>query len=412
VSGLAQLPGFLQRQRWYAGKARRLRSADFEDAGALGYTLLALVRTRYSDGRAERYFVPLSYPSRELSDAGTSPAFGGALLAFLRSGGSLKTRFGSIRAFKLRELRHLPCEPLQREQSNTSFVYGGKLILKLFRRPSFEPNPELELGRWLTERKFAGTPALAGWLEYRRGSQTMTLGVLQELVRGGWDFCCLSRKLLKSRSKEYPKLAARLGRETADLHRALSGLGSRTLGRLDLLAMRRSMRAMARKALALHPAKKVVSREREILACFDALLSLKDAGKAIRCHGDLHLGQVLHTKERFYFIDFEGEPMRSPAERSMRRTPLYDVAGMLRSFDYAASAMKRSPKAAQDAYLDAYLSRMKGTGLLPKDPRPLLKTLMMEKALYELDYELNNRPSWANIPAEGILRVLDSSSRL
>ena len=201
--------------------------------------------------------------------------------------------------------------------------------------------------------------------------------------------------------------------------------------------LRLGLRAQARKALRLLRARlqalpkpvrpeaaRVLAAERRILALFDAALQRPLEARRIRAHGDLHLGQVLFTGKDFIFIDFEGEPARAPSERRLKRSPLYDAAGMLRSFHYAAQSARQerrfSEAAAElwaqqagDAFLKAYLSRAHTGGFLPSDPvqiQALLDVFCLEKALYELIYELNHRPAWVRIPLRGILRALEGSS--
>ena len=197
------------------------------------------------------------------------------------------------------------------------------------------------------------------------------------------------------------------------------------------------MRAQARKALRLlkerlhalpksarPEAAQVLAAENKVIALFGAALQHPIEARRIRCHGDLHLGQVLFTGKDFIIIDFEGEPARAPSERRLRRSPLYDAAGMLRSFHYAAQSVhfeRRSSEAAAErlaeeagaAFIKAYLSRARAGGFLPADPvqlRALLDAFCLEKALYELLYELNNRPAWVRVPLRGIIHALKGSS--
>jgi maltose alpha-D-glucosyltransferase/alpha-amylase len=174
-------------------------------------------------------------------------------------------------------------------------------------------------------------------------------------------------------------------------------------------------------------ARELLRAEDGLLARFKRIVDHKLSGRRIRGHGDYHLGQVLYTGRDFVIIDFEGEPARPMTERRFKRSPLRDVAGMLRSFDYAAAAALRSGRVraedvallrpaadawalwVQAAFLGEYLTIVAPANLLPRgdhDLRLLLDFLVLDKAVYELDYELNNRPGWVHVPLEGILRLL------
>ena len=178
-------------------------------------------------------------------------------------------------------------------------------------------------------------------------------------------------------------------------------------------------------------AEEITARQDRILKRFHGLIGKKLAAVRVRCHGDYHLGQVLFTGKDFVIIDFEGEPARSVTERRLKRSPLIDVAGMIRSFDYAAHAMLLGPRArstlrtedmpqlekwvrfwerwVSSAFLRAYLGRSKKSGLVPQVPEQLqllLTVFLLEKGIYEIGYELNNRPDWLRLPCEGVLALL------
>ena len=277
--------------------------------------------------------------------------------------------------------------PVQAEQSNTSVVYGGSLLLKLFRRLEEGVNPDLEIGRFLTEQAaFPQVPAAAGALEYVRGTaKPMTVGILQAFVPNegdAWKFTLDSLRTyldeVRTRQPEeneppvpphahllglaasdpppiaheligpYLETARLLGQRTGELHAALaSGDDPAFVPEPVTLHYQRSlyqsMRSMVAEVFRLVGARskavpqlvQVADLQQEILRRFQRLLDTKITGFRIRTHGDLHLGQVLYTGRDFVFIDFEGEPARPLSERRIKRTPLRDVAGMLRSFHYA-----------------------------------------------------------------------------
>ena len=370
------------------------------------------------------------------------------------------------------------------EQSNTNILYGDRMILKLFRRLEPGENPDVEIGRFLTE--VAHFPRIASFLgEIKVGSAggwSTTIAMLQQLVRNegdGWQWTLdeLSRfyetvagrpaprsegslpsfavdGAISSQAKEtaglYLEAAALLGRRTAEMHLALATetteeafraepssaedlardarrIDAQIHATLDALKLRMS----ALKELTADDAGTLLARRIELFERAHAITATAPAGLRLRIHGDYHLGQILRAKNDFVLLDFEGEPARSLVERRRKQSPLRDVAGMLRSFSYAAWSgldqyVQRHPdshralepwtrlwqNAASSAFLKAYrqtiTSPPAGTPhLLPALDQAdvLLNAYLLEKALYELLYELNNRPDWVRIPLAGILAL-------
>jgi maltose alpha-D-glucosyltransferase / alpha-amylase len=358
------------------------------------------------------------------------------------------------------------------------------VMLKLFRRLTAGINPDLEIGRQLTEHEsFAHVPKVAGALEYRCGSNhQFTVAILHEFVPNVGDAWTttldeLGRYFERVQSQTpdallqldsplelldaelpplaqetiggYLSLAELLGRRTAELHVTLSkteggpAFAPEPFTRLYQRALYQSMRSQTRGTVELlstqvkrldeeaqELAKQAIEKERRILARLSELLPQRIDSKRIRCHGDLHLGQVLFTGKDFVIIDFEGEPERPVSERRIKASPLRDVASMLRSFHYVSHAALRghtSTRALEHAsisnetwaafwstwvsatFLRSYLAEARAGDFLPADRaqlRTLLAAYLLEKALYELRYELNNRPDWIRIPLEGILQLL------
>jgi maltose alpha-D-glucosyltransferase/alpha-amylase len=373
----------------------------------------------------------------------------------------------------------LPVARMAVEQSNSSARYGTRLILKLFRRQDFGINPECEIGRYLSgELTFEHVPPYAGAIEYAvPGQEPATLAILQGLVKNqgdGWtwtleelrryfeDCAALGAPdaggvegaftraesdpspLAVDRIGIYLEMAATLGRRTAEMHVALgAGVGafsSEPLTPGDLEELSRRLRDHAASVFtalksslpglpdeAAEEAVAVLSRRRQILDRLGAFNRTDVEAARIRIHGDYHLGQVLWTRNDYVVLDFEGEPARSLAERREKHSSLKDVAGMLRSYSYAAAVglanhlsrragdrERLEPWAAfwerevSAAFLRGYRESAAGTALLPDDPaacRALLDAYLLDKALYELSYELNNRPAWARIPLAGILAL-------
>ncbi len=380
----------------------------------------------------------------------------------------------------------LPAVLMGAEQSNTSVRYGDRLILKLYRRLEAGVNPDQEIGQFLTEKAdFRNTPPLAGVLEFRRreGADAITIALLQGFVpnRGdAWRYTLdtladyfaaastlggiaagqlalpqaplleLIRNGIPVEAERligaYLESARLLGRRTAELHLALASDASDPVFAPEPFTMEfqaylhRSMRDLTSRIMRLlrvrfdtlpelsqGEAGAVLGLEREISSGFDGLLARPIHAMRSRIHGDYHLGQVLYTGADFMIIDFEGEPARALSERKMKRSPLQDVAGMLRSFHYAAYAAYFSldPNGAPGpeleawarfwhlwvsvAYLETYLRVAQGAPFLPgssEELKLLLDAYLIEKAVYELGYELNNRPSWARIPLQGILQTV------
>ena len=379
--------------------------------------------------------------------------------------------------------------PLKVEQSNTSIAYGDRFILKLFRRVDKGLNPDLEITRFLTSNAlFSHVPPLAGWLEYRAGrGEPDDLAVLQGFVPNEgdvWQFTLkeLSRYLENAATKPasvqpapasaidllaqsepdplavelmgaYLDAARLLGQRVGELHLALASSEndpdfapepySSFYQRSSYQSMRNllthAMRTLHKRRGAIpqnlaEQTQALMNRQNEIIARFDSFLRCRSSVVRMRCHGDLHLGQVLYTGRDFIIIDFEGEPARSLNERRRKRSALHDVAGMLRSFHYAAmTATIEQLKArslgevnlqiiepwanfwqswASWAFLRGYLHTAGKAPFVPQtmaELKVMLDAFTMEKAVYELGYELNNRPEWLMVPLRGITSLLEPS---
>ncbi len=461
------LPRWLLSRRWFGGKSRPIARVTI-DATVLWPDLPAAVlaiAVHYAGHTSDRYLLPLAYgPIADfdecagviakdsidyvLSDAVYSPAFRANLLALICSGSVVASGENSIGGKGSRLLRETPPEALSEsrilsaEQSNTSVLYGGRMFLKLFRRLDSGINPDAEITRFLSERQgFAHVPPYAGELELRMGSENCPMALMLGAVenRGdawSWALAELGKFYAGENPSETYRRVANLGEVTAEMHLALAAdledepfkpepltlaefdeLAASVTARLDALTPALHSIQLAGDALAA-----AVLGHQEILRDSIARLRTLPPGTTkIRHHGDYHLGQVIDTGSEWIIIDFEGEPMRSLAERRQKRSPLRDVAGMLRSFHYAAhsacpgnevEARFRAEEwsdAASSAFLAAYMARAQGAVFLPareSDRDALLRAYVLEKALYEIDYELNNRPTWLPIPLRGVLRAL------
>ncbi len=514
------LPDHIRRQRWFGRKTRSIESVAIRDLvpiGADGTGLtLAIVTIEYGDIQADTYLLAMRILSggEAESTARHSP---GDVIAQLSAGDeegllidaarhaessrllldavTRKRRFkgttGEVRGTTARGFRHpgkgLDPRPLKGEQSNTSIVYGDRLIMKIYRKLGEGISPDYSIGTFLTQRtSFANTPGVAGALDYHvPRSEPVTLAILQDFVQNqgdAWSYSLdmLNRTLerLESRTdaadfipeghlidvarKQIPRAvreviglyleSARLiGIRTAEMHMALaSGVDDPAFSPEPFTpfyqrSLYQSMRnrteqtfEILRKQVKSLPegvrgdARDLLRRQDEVHSVFSGLRGRALSVTRIRIHGDYHLGQVLHTGKDFIIIDFEGEPDHTLSTRRLKRCPLRDVAGMLRSFDYAASSVLldeikagRSEKGhpgrelwaqvwvtwASVAFLRAYFSEMASGALLPRahnDQKMLLDCFLMEKALYEVAYELENRPDWVWLPLRGIGRLLAS----
>jgi maltose alpha-D-glucosyltransferase/alpha-amylase len=342
-------------------------------------------------------------------------------------GATVRTDAGGQLAFRATHVFHdippertEPPKVLAGEQSNTSIRYGDALILKLFRRLQFGPNPDVEIGWFLTEHTpFRGTPPVAGSLSYigPDGAEA-SLALLQRFERNRGD--AWTTTLVRVRSvlnggalTESIDAARRLGSTTGELHLALASgtgdFGAEPITAEDIRDWSSALDDEVRVTVDALSRHNVQVNFAELMRRGDGLRALEGALKS-RHHGDYHLGQVLERDDgSFVIIDFEGEPTRPLQQRRRKRTPLRDVAGMLRSFDYARHSALRDGgdpvlgatwySSVRDAFLSEYFTvTRRHPGLLPRDVDAPLAALELEKAAYEVMYELNNRPDWLPIP--------------
>ena len=322
--------------------------------------------------------------------------------------------------------------PLVVEQSNTSVVYDERLILKLFRRVYPEPNPDVEITKLLGERGFPHVVPQLAELRYERSD----LAVVRQYLLGSTDAWELARTSLRDllntpvppdeAGGDFGPEALTLGDVTARLHLALAEVfGTEPGSPKDWLdGFRAQLERLPDVAAAATPVAEVVDAA-AVDAALATLTDVADAGRATRIHGDLHLAQMLLSDAGWFVLDFEGEPVRPPAERVRPSSPLRDVAGMVRSFHYAARTGLAERGRDVDPELvdlaDRWESRATGEfwrgyeavpgidQLLPTSPADrvsLLRAFELDKALYEIIYELSHRPDWVDIPASAVRRTL------
>jgi trehalose synthase-fused probable maltokinase len=414
----------LRGARWFGGKSRTIAETRVIDSAAVADgARLELLEVAYSDGAPETYVLleglDLPTVARRLLDD-----FDGQAVR-TQAGGRLEFRpthvFHSVAPGDLE-----PVRPMKGEQSNTSIRFGDALILKLFRRLQFGPNPDVEIGWFLTEETtFSGTPPVAGTLTYlTAGGCGASIALVQRFERNrgdAWTTTLARLEPVLGGADPSESLAAvrRLGATTAELHVALASgtsadFAPERITRQDLDMWRAAVLEEVHSTVAGLSARGVDVDGDALRGRIEGLRALEGALKT-RHHGDYHLGQVLEREDgSFVIIDFEGEPSRPLIQRREKRSPLRDVAGMLRSFDYARTAALRAGdsrdgrriaaaqswyRSARQAFLDAYLP-IAGcvANLLPADVHSALGAFELEKAAYEVMYELNNRPDWVPIP--------------
>jgi maltokinase len=443
-------------QRWFASKAREVAHLKVLEAVAVRteapMLVMALVEVRFHPGTHETYQVPLGFrPAEEgwderviceadgwtVYDALADPAHGRELLHRMRAQselagdqGTLEFRWADTAAAGLGgtvEVRSVGVE-----QSNSSIVFGEELILKAFRRVEPGVNPELELLRFLSTRGFEHIATLAGWYEFEGRLVDATLGILQQYLAGARDGWELALDELGSNPDAFIDRLRALGEVTGEMHTVLgSEAGDPAFApdepsteALSILTatLDEQIERVFVELPELEALEPIAGRAQDVRERLQTLAAIGAGGKVIRTHGDYHLGQTMLGERGWMILDFEGEPARPLPERRLKRSPLRDVAGMLRSFSYAAagSELLRGVPApegwegrARAAFLEGYRARVDPALLPPgqEATEKLLAVFELEKAIYELRYELNNRPDWVAIPVAGIVRLLENSPR-
>ncbi|MEX2565281.1 MAG: maltose alpha-D-glucosyltransferase [Cyclobacteriaceae bacterium] len=425
-----------------------------------------------------------------LIDAVYDETFRNAIFAYLKKGRKIKVNSDQL-MFQARPMspiksdKEIQSKILSAEQSNTSIIYNGKYFMKLYRKVDNTINPDVEITRFLTEKAhFKNVPNFLGEISLLHKDKTSTvLAMVQEAVPNqgdAWEYIkdslhiyfekvqvlpktekipeILSDITTPIQFSETPELIQNLmgvaserilllGKRTGEMHQALVSIsGDKEFGTegfslhyqrslySSLQSLTRgSFQSLKQNLKNLAPeirveAEEVLQMKDKVLKVFKRIFDHKITTLKIRNHGDYHLGQVLWTGKDFIIIDFEGEPAREYSERRLKRSPLRDIAGMIRSFHYAAYSTLLKNEFNKDRkdddlegwsevwyrhitgiYLQGYLDQVDETNLMPKenaDFKILLETFLLEKAVYELNYELNNRPDWVLIPLRGIKTIL------
>ena len=513
------LPAYLPQQRWFAAKARRIKSTRISNWAALRgvQAALAVIEVQFDSGEPAIYLLPLGMSfgdaaielRRNAPKSIIAPIFSGKetgllhdglfddkvcleLLALIENSRELRGRRGDVQGARGKAYQEilgdaetpLAVRRVLAEQSNSSIIFGDRFILKMFRRLERGVNPDVEIGRYLTEKTgFDRVPPFAGSIELKGSADSgaSTLAMLQGFSANegdGWTWTVeeLERYFEARAPQQFPEngeidsgsavelseqplsqmaldnlgiyfdAATTLGKRTAELHLALAAATDdpaftpEKFTRENLEATLVEFRAHASQVLdalkekvpnlpdeVVEISASVLSRRRRILNQLSTPDSVGLHTLRMRIHGDYHLGQVLRVKTDFLILDFEGEPTRSLEYRRAKQCPLKDVAGMLRSFSYAAYATlinyttrhpedvdKLEPwaqlweRSASAAFLRAYRETAVGAAFLPAssaDFQKLLDVFLLDKALYEVLYELNARPAWVRIPLLGIMSL-------
>ncbi len=455
-----KLAEWLLNRRWFGSKARDVASIHVLDVVTIhdGPPALAaaLVEARYPGGTHDVYQLLLGMGPDGFDDAVVDEVGGVAVYdafadpracdllgGLLRDGAEVHGEHARIE-FHWREDVDPPraganVRPIGAEQSNTSIVYDDALVLKAFRRVEAGDNPELEMLRFLSARDFPHVAELGGWYQYEGELMDATFGVVQRFVpnaRDGWELA------LDELGEDPERFVARmrdLGAVIGRMHTVLASdptdpaFAPEEPSDESLALLTATIDEEIERVFLELPDSEAVApitgHAAEVRDRLQLLSHVGARGKLIRTHGDLHLGQTMlampnpptqagGSDSTWVVLDFEGEPARPLIERRRRRSPLRDVAGMLRSFAYAASAsdMQRGRPApegweerAREAFLGGYLDAVDPVLMPPGEAatRTMLSIFELEKAVYELRYELNNRPDWVGIPVAGIARLLE-----
>ncbi len=445
---------FLDRTRWFGGKGRPYAVTDVRTLGELPggppVVVIHLVEVSYSDeeGGIELYQVPLSFyeqPENRLdhafvgwwedSEHGWQHAYDAlhdreamALWqrAFDAATESRGLRFHRLPGHELDLEAHSTL--FSGEQSNSSVAFGEDALMKVFRKVTPGFNPDIEVHEVLTRAGSEHVAALYGWLDVDDGGQALQLAMLQQFLRtasDGWDLALASVRSLFADPElhahdsggDFAGEATRLGEALREVHQALRDhfpAGTRPAAAAAELAAIMTGRLEA--ALGVVP--ELAEHAATLRATFGAVSKL-DGLDVQRIHGDLHLGQTLRTSQGWKIVDFEGEPVKPLAERQLPDSPWRDVAGMLRSFDYAARVVERSLSISDDADAELIDTRAQewsernknhfmfayAGGQLSHAQQVLLSAYVADKAVYETVYETRNRPSWVTIPLQAVARI-------
>jgi maltokinase len=417
---MAELTEWLPEQRWYASKSQEIADVVVLDRTAMGGGEIQLLGITFTKGEHAIYQ--------------TVPELGAGLAEAMATGGDVHTERGCFAFRRTGDGFSVPDEvglrPIGAEQSNTTIVVDERYAMKVFRRLEAGINPELEMLRFLSARDFPNIAPLRGWYEYEGPAVSSTLGVIQDYVAGASDGWALALAEIPTDPEGFLARARSLGGATARLHSTLAtdsadpafapeepSAESMALIRAQIDEdIEQMFLGLPHDHELLGP---IASRGADVREHLAERPLMTSSGRYIRIHGDYHLGQTLARPDgSWVLLDFEGEPARSLSQRRMKRSVLRDVASILRSFAYAVatvSVVNGEPVPAdyeqrlREGFLETYFAEVDKSLLPPSQQgiENLLGIFELEKAIYELRYELDNRPNWVSIPVAGIARLLE-----
>ena len=479
------LESFMPTKRWYSAKDDTIKAVGIEAVAPIdGKTTFAVVKVELNGGGAPMFVIPLraafgeqakvvdekavicSIENGVVFDAAGESDFSAGVLDLMAKDAAVDV--GNGLTFKasatakgkasIESVAGLPQKMMGVEQSNTSLIVGKKIMLKIYRRVAYGENPEIVTSSFLTETAgFENTPAYLGKAELTSADgKILGVGILQAFVANdgdGWGYTMKYLQSVFAKAKngeavdhaDYLKTAALLGKRTAEMHKAFAKgrdkvFAPAPVSSADLTDWTAQVVAQADRTIAVAKAnvapltgdmrrkvETLIARRDAIVERIKALVPANVKCMKTRFHGDYHLGQVVVANGDFFLLDFEGEPLRPIAERQIKHCVLKDVAGMVRSFDYAAfgsvlmfvdeadrpqmlPVAAEWQKQATEAFLNGYFQNMAGCASLPdnaEDTQKLLDLFVLEKALYEVIYEVANRPDWLAIPMNGLSRLID-----
>lgn len=481
------LPSYLSTCRWYRTKSELIKSITVADVARFEGLLLTIFDVRLNNDREYRYFLPLAtHPKGEqieqaaivaewkgyfLIDAVYDQRLHEFMLQLILKDNEIKCDQGELIPNKQNVLNQWSQTPehgwnskvVSVEQSNSSINFDDRLFLKIFRSLENGINPDVELSKFLSaEKHFDAMPTYLGTLTYRQEKDKLaSLGLLQEYkpnTGNVWGFA-LDRiqkyyeaiatdgdeETINDTSWRMLEVATQLGEKTAEMHLALNDYESESFTIFYQKSLYQSIRGQIKRAMKLlakvkgryeEPVREkmdeVIGLEKLLIDNLQFLLEEKIQAKKIRIHGDYHLGQVLYAGKELYIIDFEGEPAVPITERRLKRSPIQDIAGMVRSFHYASvmglqNFLERYPAEDRDffakhgiawyqkissEFLERYtraIHEKREEALIPDHPihlDALFRAFMIHKVCYEIGYEIQNRPDWVYIPLTGILDLV------
>ena len=454
VERFDELPGdailsFVRWQRWFGAKSREvtgLRIVDRAELRSETPSLVdALLEIRYGSGTHDLYQLLVgsseggepagpeivSADGRANYEASTDPLFARELIDLMSRGAMLQAGEGTIEfcamspgsreGASVREVRALGLE-----QTNSSVVLDDELIVKVYRRIEAGVNPELELLHFFATHGFENAPKLWGWWSYAGPLMSASLGMVQEFVPGAVDGWTLALEELAGDPAAFTGRVHRLGEVIGEMHAVLASepddpaFSPEDASQESLALLSATVDEEIDEVFIGLPDNEATAplkgRGDAMRALLRDLSTVGSVGRRIRHHGDLHLGQMLWVNGDWVVIDFEGEPARPLPERRLKHSPLRDVAGMLRSFTYAVRVAgvedDSVEQRARDDFLDGYMHAVEDAGILPprETAERLLRIFELEKAVYELRYELAHRPDWVSVPVRGIVRLLEQAN--